>query len=134
MPFVHIRIAGAVPAPAQLETLQREAAGLMVSILNKNAALTSVLAEPVAAGAVWAVGDGAPAVAAHLEANITAGSNTPAEQAAFIDAAAALLRRHCGPGLPVATYVVVRNIPGDGWGYDGVTQAARRASPDKPSA
>ncbi|WP_275477560.1 tautomerase family protein [Aureimonas ureilytica] len=35
-------------------------------------------------------------------------------------------RRALGVDLPLATYVVVDEVPADAWGYAGVTQEARR--------
>lgn len=127
MPFIHIRLSGVDLTAAALESLCRRTRDLMVDLLGKNGGLTSVLVEPVATGAYWTVGSEAPPVAAHLEASITTGTNTAAEKADFIAAAAGMLREACGAGLAVATYVVVREIDGAAWGYDGLSQAARAA-------
>lgn len=134
MPFIHIRLSGRAFPHATLEALSREALALSSSILRKQADLTSVLIEPTPRAALgetgpgtglWTVGAITPPVAAHLEISVTAGTNTPAEKAAFIAAAAEMLRRALGEGLSPATYVVVREIGGDCWGYDGRSQAAR---------
>ena len=99
----------------------------MAEILRKKGALTAVLVEQVAIGS-WAVAGDRVAVAAHLEAKITAGTNTVAEKARFVAAAHALLREVLGPDLPDATYVVVHEVPADAWGYAGLTQADRAAA------
>lgn len=125
MPFVHIRIAGESLPESNLRLLQEEATRLMETVLFKKAELTAVLVERLPAGG-WAVGGEPVPVAAHLEATITAGTNAPEEKARFIEKAAALLKAVCGAPLPVATYVVVREVPAEDWGYDGRTQAARR--------
>jgi 4-oxalocrotonate tautomerase len=127
MPFVHIRIAGPSLAAEPLRRLQQGATELMVEILGKRPAVTSVLVEP-APIAGWTVGGQRLATAAHLDAKITAGTNSAAEKARFIQAAAGLLKEVLGTRLPVATYVVIDEIPADDWGYDGETQAVRHAS------
>ena len=126
MPFIHIRLAGLSLPPSRIEELNREVTDLVAAVLGKQHGLTAVLTEPAGSGALWTVGGQAPPVAAHLEIIITDGTNAEAEKAAFIDAAAALLRRVCGPELSIATYVATREIKGENWGYDGMTQAARR--------
>jgi 4-oxalocrotonate tautomerase len=62
---------------------------------------------------------------AQLQIQITAGTNTAAEKAAFIAAAFEELGTLLG-GLHPASYVVVDEIAADAWGYGGRTQAARR--------
>lgn len=125
MPFVHIRIAGKALNQNDLARLQTETTRLMAEILRKKAALTAVLVEETPVNG-WTVGGAAVAVAAHLEAKITEGTNDPEEKARFIAEATALLKEMCGETLPVATYVVLHEIPAESWGYDGLTQSARR--------
>lgn len=125
MPFIHIRIAGKILAAEAMTVLQDEVTGLMERLLRKKRPLTAVLVETAPVNG-WSVGALPVPVAAHLEASITAGTNSVPEKAAFIAAAAACLKHHCGDGLPVATYVILNEIGAESWGYDGQTQAARR--------
>ena len=125
MPFIHIRIAGKSLAAEETAALQGEITALMEGLLRKKKPLTAVLVETAPING-WSVGALPVPVAAHLEASITAGTNSTPEKAAFIAAAADCLKRHCGDGLPVATYVILREIDAESWGYDGRTQAARR--------
>ena len=125
MPFVHIRIAGKALNQNDLARLQTGTTRLMTKILRKKAALTAVLVEETPVNG-WAVGGAVGPLAAHLEAKITEGTNDPEEKARFVAKAAALLKEVCGETLPVATYVVLHEIPAESWGYDGLTQAARR--------
>lgn len=123
MPFLRLTV---TPAPAA-DTARRLAEGatrLMAEVLGKNPALTSVLVETPAAAA-WTIGATPAARAAHLEALITQGSNSVAEKRAFLRRAMDLLSTELGT-LPEATYVVVRDIPADDWGYGGRSQADRR--------
>jgi 4-oxalocrotonate tautomerase len=124
MPFIRITVAGPTLAPEQVSRLQTEMTQLMASVLGKNADLTSVLVEqPAVAG--WAIG-GAPArIAAHVDATITAGTNSPEEKARFIERAMRLLKSVLGTELSPATYVVITEVPAHSWGYDGRTQESR---------
>jgi 4-oxalocrotonate tautomerase len=65
---------------------------------------------------------------AFLEINITQGTNTVAEKAAFVAAAFAELQRQLCTSHPMepASYVIVREVPASDWRYGGWTQAARR--------
>ncbi|MDR3374868.1 MAG: tautomerase family protein [Ancalomicrobiaceae bacterium] len=127
MPFLNIKIAGAPLAPESIRRLQQQATSLMAVVLGKRAELTSVLVEEVPV-AGWSVGGAPLTVAAHLDAKVTAGTNTAAEKARFIAEAHALLKTIAGPDLPIATYVVVDELPADAWGYDGLTQAHRASA------
>ncbi len=127
MPFVHVRTA-TTPTSNQITRIQQGITHLMADTLRKKAELTAVLVEPVAVGASWSVGAQPVAVAAHVDATVTEGTNTEGERAAFVGQAHELLRHVLGDGLPLATYVVVTEVPGANWGYAGQTQAHRAAS------
>ncbi len=126
MPFIHVRTAATL-APEQTARIQQGITQLMAATLHKNAELTAVLVEPAAAGASWSIGAGSVGVAAHVDATMTEGTNTDQEKAAFVGQAHALLQQVLGEGLPLATYVVVTEVPGVAWGYAGQTQADRAA-------
>jgi 4-oxalocrotonate tautomerase len=124
MPFVHIRIAGRTLSFEQVRRLQRAATGLMADIMRKDPDLTAVLVEQVPASG-WSIGARSVDVAAHLEVKVTAGTNTADEKERFIAAATRLLHQTVEE-LPIVTYVVVDEVPGDAWGYGGHTQDQRR--------
>ena len=124
MPFISIKIAGPTLAPEQVKMLQTQTTALMAEVLHKKADLTAVSVEQVPAGG-WSVGAKTVPVAAHLEATITAGTNSADEKARFIAEAARMLKSALGAALPVATYTVLQDAPSDSWGYDGLTQGAR---------
>jgi len=111
---------------------------LAAEVLGKRPEVTAVVIEEVAASR-WHVG-GAPArrPAAWLEISITAGTNTEAEKARFVEAAFEELQRQLAPaaGLEAASYVIVRELPATDWGYGGRTQQARRIAngPAAPAA
>ncbi len=125
MPFISIKIAGPALSPEQIKLLQTQTTAFMKQILRKKAEVTGVSVEQVPA-AGWSVGANAVPVGAHLAAVITAGTNSEAEKARFIAAAAEMLKSVLGAGLPVATYVVLQEVTAEAWGYDGLTQAERR--------
>lgn len=128
MPYIRITLAGVEPAnadPHKLTALQQGVTRLMVDILQKEEVLTVVSIGRDAADC-WSVGGVALAGRnAQVQAFITAGTNTNAEKAAFMAATANLLEQVLGKSAePV--YVVVQEIPATDWGYDGLSQAARR--------
>lgn len=126
MPFLRLTLAGSAPDPALCSAAAAEAAALMADILGKRRELTSVLVERLPQAIVH-IGDALPPLAAHLEANITLGTNSEEEKRRFIAAAFALLERYFG-SLPEATYVILRDVPATDWGYAGRTQAERKAA------
>jgi 4-oxalocrotonate tautomerase len=125
MPFIRITASGSTLAPEQILRLQTEMTELMSSVLGKKANLTSVLVEqPAIAG--WAIGGSSARVAVHVDATITAGTNSPEEKARFIEQAMKLLKHVFGGELNPATYIVIAEVPAQSWGYDGRTQESRR--------
>lgn len=125
MPLIHITLAGPSAAPSTIQQLQRETTHLMQSILHKEAELTVVSVAQLPAGAYSAHGQAIP-TAASLQAMITAGTNSAAEKADFIFAAKSLLTAAIGPSA-APVYVALHELPAESWGYDGQTQAARKA-------
>lgn len=128
MPLIQIAIAGPAPTPATVRRLQAETTRLMRDVLRKEAALTVVAVTALPAAAVTAGGEPA-AVATWLQGQITAGTNSAAEKAAFIAAAEAMLAAALGTRA-APTYVVLHELPATEWGYDGLSQAACRLARD----
>jgi 4-oxalocrotonate tautomerase len=128
MPTLQLKICPPV-APALHADLARELTALTAEHLGKRAEVTAVMIEELPATR-WHVGaQPSQRATAWLEISITAGTNTPAQKAAFIEAAFDLLQRRLGRGQPLepASYVIVRELAATDWGYGGQTQAARRA-------
>lgn len=125
MPFARLSLAGRLPDAAVQTALQQDITALLHDLLGKAAALTVVAIVHLPAGA-FAAGGQPQAAGVALEVWISAGSNTPAQKAAFIAAADARLRERLGaPDGPL--YVLIHEMPIADWGYDGQPQAARRA-------
>ena len=125
MPFARLSL---IPAqnPAITQALIATLRDMIAGFLGKRPDLTSILVETPEAPH-WTVGTDSPAAAAHLEVSVTAGTNTEAEKRDFIANAMGALEEAV-PGLPVATYVVIRELPASSWGYGGRTQADRAAT------
>ena len=125
MPLIHITLAGQPAAPETIATLQRDTTRLMRDVLHKEAALTVVAIAQLPAGSYSADGR-AVRNAASLLATITAGTNSDADKSAFLAAATRMLGAAIGDSdAPV--YVALQELPATDWGYDGRSQAARRA-------
>jgi 4-oxalocrotonate tautomerase len=124
MPYLHLTLGRTIPAETQQQLASRSTA-LLQQLLHKRAEVTAVRIECTADA--WFI-NGAQTAAAllpcHGEVCITAGSNSGEEKAAFLAAWHALIGEICGP-LPEASYLVIREIAADNWGYDGKTQASR---------
>jgi 4-oxalocrotonate tautomerase len=126
MPYLDIRIA----APCLPETVQKFAArltDLTAELLAKKRELTAVSLQCIAPGH-WYVGgvslSDVGGTSFFVEANVTAGTNDARQKEAFVAAAFAVAEEILGK-LDAASYVIVREVPADAWGYQGKTQAQR---------
>jgi 4-oxalocrotonate tautomerase len=126
MPILTLQVAP-LQSPERYSALAKSLTTLTEVVLKKRAAVTAVTIEDLPA-ARWHVG-GQPVdePTAHLEISITAGTNTAEQKAEFITQAYALLCEQLNGGAPLhlASYIIVREVAGSDWGFDGVTQAAR---------
>lgn len=123
MPTIFVSIPPARLTIAARQALAAHLTELVATIMRKRAEVTSVrVLEMDIAG--WTIGGKPADLAAHAEVTVTQGTNTPEEKAAMVHATHAALAEAL-PGLPEATYVIIREIAADGWGYGGMTQAAR---------
>ena len=88
-----------------------------------------MLVEPLPAGHWFVGGQPAARPTALLAIDITAGTNTAAQKARFVEAAFAELQRQLGTPseLETASYVQVRELAAGDWGFGGITQATRAA-------
>lgn len=127
MPYLDIKLSGPC-LPDNLAKLATRMTDLAVDLLHKKREVTAAVVQCVPPGH-WAIGgesiteQGLPSV--FVEINITAGTNTPEEKAAFVAAAHAAAEGVLGR-IADASYVIVREVPADAWGFAGITQQARR--------
>jgi len=133
MPTLSLQIANAPDAPDALTPQRHQAlAAALTAIthhtLAKRAEVTAVLIQGLPATQWFIGGQAVQQPTVMLSINVTAGTNTPAQKAAFIAAAHAELQRQLAPdvGLAPASYLVVHELPATDWGYGGLTQQARQ--------
>ncbi|MFH8572797.1 4-oxalocrotonate tautomerase family protein [Streptomyces sp. NPDC017993] len=132
----HIRVTIPDPdLPADVRrTLAEGLTRLAVSVLHKSDARTIVHIDLVPADSYF-IG-GKPLTGgrdAHIEASITAGTNSAEEKAAFIPPADAFLTNVLGP-LP-RSGVALHELHPESYGYHGVTQFDHyRRTADAPAA
>lgn len=122
MPYAKLTLGLGVSVPSHAaiaESLTR----LIALELEKRHELTSLSIES-AGTKVWTIGGRVSDQAAHLDVYVTAGTNSLEQKRRFISEAMKLLRAVM-PGLPEATYVIIHELPGENWGYDGQTQQDR---------
>jgi 4-oxalocrotonate tautomerase len=129
MPFIHMQLAAAPGLEVDDTLLAQTLTQLAVEVLDKRAPVTAVRIERVSPQS-WFIG-GMPVLqrlqsTAHVQIQITAGSNSDEEKARFVEAVYEELSTLLG-GLHQASYVVVQEITAGAWGYGGITQAARKA-------
>lgn len=128
MPFINILVSH-VPDPALAETIAQGATERTVRILRKSPELTAAAVSFVPP-AQWLVGgrslEKLDAASFWLDVKVTAGTNTPAEKAAYIAEIHAFMREVLGRLRP-ESYVMVHEVPADAWGFGGISQAQRHA-------
>ena len=83
MPFIRITILGPSVVPEQIRHLQQGTTELMVSVMRKPVVGIAVLVEQVTHGS-WSIAGPPVGIAAHVEATIGQGTNTPNEKARFM--------------------------------------------------
>ncbi|HEY0857785.1 MAG TPA: tautomerase family protein [Albitalea sp.] len=129
MPFIHLQLAAAPGTDVDDDLLAQTLTQLASELLHQRPPMIAVRIERVSPQS-WFIG-GMPVLhrlqsTAHVQVQITAGSNGADEKAHFIDAVHEELSALLG-GLHPASYVVVQEIAADAWGHGGLTQAARKA-------
>jgi 4-oxalocrotonate tautomerase len=112
--------------PPHYAALAAQLTALTANVLHKRPEVTVVMIDDLPAARFCVGGATSDHSVACLEINITAGTNTVQEKQQFVHEAHTLLRRLLGD-LHEASYVIVRELPATDWGYDGLTQAQRRA-------
>ena len=125
MPFLRFAVATEL-TDNQTYDLGGALTTIIANELAQNHALTSVWIERVVYRFRF-IGAERQRIAAHLDVNVTAGTNTENQKKAFLAKAMELLRsffrdRHD------ATYIVVHEVPATDWGFDWGTQGDREAS------
>jgi len=124
MPFVRITTLGDRLSPDQVGRLQDGTTELMVSVMRKGLGGISILVEEAGEGS-WSIAGKSVPVAAHVEATIGVGTNTPEEKARFMKGMMELLRTVLGQGLRDETYIAFHEFDHDSYGRGGITRSER---------
>lgn len=135
MPYLHLSLCPAPGADPSLRELATTLTDLTAEHLAKDPLLTAVRIELVPASH-WFIGARALAAGTlasyQLQIQVTAGTNTPAQIAAYLAAVHAAMGAALGRVHPTS-YTVVQSVPAESWGYGGHSQAARRAMAASPA-
>ncbi|MFM7330712.1 MAG: tautomerase family protein [Brachymonas sp.] len=132
MPTLSLRIAPLLNPPVY-DKLAAQLTALTAEVLHKRPEVTVVMIDDLPAARFCAGGAASQQPIACLDIDITAGTNTASEKQAFVESAHTLLRQLLG-NLHEASYVIVRELPAENWGYGGLTQAQRRVQKPEPRA
>ena len=135
MPILTVRLS-TTPDAAKARQIAEVLTDLTATILRKKRSLTAVTLDVVSPES-WTVGgrtlaeQGLSSFA--LTIQLTAGTNSPNEKAAYIAAVFARMAELLGP-LHEASYVTVQDVAADSWGYGGRTQENRSSTRLAPLA
>lgn len=126
MPYLTLKLSA---APSQ-ETSSQVAAALThftAEVLKKKRELTAVSIEYMPP-TEWFIG-GTPLSeqgqhSFYLDIKVTEGTNTKDEKALYVSHVFSAIQKIIGPLSP-ASYIVIHEVHGDAWGYQGQTQEFR---------
>lgn len=126
MPYLNAKISGN-PSPEVVTRVADVLANLTTSILRKKRELTSITIEYVD-GNRWFVA-GTPISSQdvrtfYLEIHVTEGTNTKDEKANYVKEVFSSMQSILGKLHP-ASYIVIKDVGADSWGYEGATQEFR---------
>ena len=97
--------------------------------LDKDPDLTVVRVHAGASAGAWHVaGSAAGQPIAAVEIQITEGSNTARQKAAWLKGVAEMLEL---PATSSPSYLTILEIPSESWGYNGISQSQRKAQHDE---
>lgn len=126
MPFLDVKVSRG-DTPDDAKTIAAELTRLSHELLGKRREVTAVAIDWLAAEQ-WFIGGEALAGSGQrsflLKIEITTGTNTKDQKAAFVAAVFAAMEKLLGPLAP-ASYVVIQEVAADAWGYAGRTQEYR---------
>lgn len=126
MPILNVKLS-TKPSPDGLARIAVTLTDLTVEILKKKRELTAVALDQVSPGEWFIGGISVEAHAMntfHLDIKVTEGTNNKDEKALFVSRVFAAMESIVGPLAP-ASYIVVHEVRGDAWGYQGQTQEFR---------
>lgn len=126
MPYLNVKLSAA-PSAELTAAFAACLTELTAACLHKKRELTSVAVEYVPPGQ-WFIGgeplDKLGVATFYLDIKVTEGTNTKDEKAAYIAQVFAEAERLFGRLHPTS-YIVIHDVRGDAWGYQGKTQEFR---------
>jgi 4-oxalocrotonate tautomerase len=126
MPILNVKLCGD-PSQDISSKIAATLTDLTVEVLKKKRNLTAVAIEYIPTSEWFVAGasmDGQSSRTFYLDIKVTEGTNTKDEKALYISRAFPAIENIIGPLVP-ASYIVVHDIRGDSWGYQGQTQEFR---------
>lgn len=124
MPYLKLQFKQKVTEEKQ-EKLAKELTIMMDSIMGKKQEVTAVDINDNISGN-WYINGQKQSIAVHLDIYITNGTNTEKEKSEMITKANQLIKNVVGV-IPEASYIIIKDIEADSWGFDGLTQKERKA-------
>jgi 4-oxalocrotonate tautomerase len=124
MPYLKLQFKQKVTEEKQ-EKLAKELTIMMDSIMGKKQKVTAVDINDNISGN-WYINGQKQSIAVHLDIYITNGTNTEKEKSEMITKANQLIKNVVGV-IPEASYIIIKDIEADSWGFDGLTQKERKA-------
>lgn len=123
MPIITLAINCEVSSELRLVVVER-LTDITCSVLGKKRALTVVRIDALPVCDFYIAGKSTDCIVAHLAIAITAGSNSQVEKTAWIKAAWQTLREVSGVSMQ-PSYILIHEVPGNSWGYNGLSQFFR---------
>lgn len=126
MPYLDLKLGHEIQ-PAEAAAIAEELTGLSTRLLGKKREVTAVTVDWLPADR-WFISGRSLADSGlrsfFLRTEITAGTNTKDQKAAFVAAVFEALEQRFAPLAP-ASYVVIQEVAADAWGFGGRTQEHR---------
>ncbi len=126
MPILNVKVC-TKPSPETFGLIAAALTDLTVEILKKKRELTAVAIEHVPPSEWFIAGNiltSQPFSTFYLDIKVTEGTNTKDEKALYVSRVFAAMESIIGSLAP-ASYIVVHDVRGDSWGYQGQTQEYR---------
>jgi 4-oxalocrotonate tautomerase len=126
MPYLNAKISGN-PSPEVARQVAEMLAHLTASILRKKRELTSINVENVDGNKWFVAGTSISSQEVktfYLEIHVTEGTNTKDEKANYVREVFSSMQSILGKLHP-ASYIVIKDVGADSWGYEGATQEFR---------
>lgn len=126
MPILNVKLCTS-SSPEISRRIAAALTDLTVEILKKKRKLIAVAIDNVLPSE-WFIGGAAltaePFSTFHLDIKVTEGTNTKDEKALYVSRVFAAIEGIVGQLAP-ASYIVIHDVRGDSWGYQGQTQEYR---------